>query len=137
VVAARGPRLRLAASWSGSRALLSTWPREARQGVIGAERREYSHAFLDQASSGSLLRVNPARRPPARIIRLGPEEAGNDLAGAGVKRTMRICGTLILSGLSADGAAQLALGLGLGADGATLVGIAAFFSNFMIALIAA
>jgi hypothetical protein len=81
--------------------------------------------------------VNPARRPPARIIRLGPEEAGNDLAGAGVKRTIRICGTLILSGLSADGAAQLALGLGLGADGATLAGIAAFFSNFMIALIAA
>jgi hypothetical protein len=40
---------------------------------------------------------------------------------------------LILSGLSADGAAQLALGLGLGADGATLAGIAAFFSNFMIA----
>jgi hypothetical protein len=116
---------------------LSTWPREARQGVIGAKGWEYSHAFLDQASSGSLLRVNPARRPPARIIRLGPEEAGNDLAGAGVKRTMRICGTLILSGLSADGAAQLALGLGLGADGATLAGIAAFFSNFMIALIAA
>jgi hypothetical protein len=44
---------------------------------------------------------------------------------------------LILYGLSADGAAQLALGLGLGADGATLAGIAAFFSNFMIALIAA
>jgi hypothetical protein len=79
----------------------------------------------------------PGPTAPARIIRLGPEEAGNDLAGAGVKRTIRICGTLILSGLSADGAAQLALGLGLGADGATLAGIAAFFSNFMIALIAA
>ena len=76
--------------------------------------------------------MNPARRPRARIIRLGPEEAGDDLAGAGVKRTIRICGTLILSGLSACGAAQLALGLGLGADGATMAGIAAFASNFFM-----
>ena len=70
-----------------------------------------------------------------RLIR---EAAGNDLAGAVVKRAIRICGAVILSGLSAYGAAQLALGLDLGADGATLASIAAFASNFfMIALIAA
>jgi hypothetical protein len=69
-----------------------------------------------------------------RLIR---ETAGNDLAGT-VVRAIRICGAVILSGLSAYGAAQLVLGLGLGADGATLAGIAAFSSNFfMIALIAA
>jgi hypothetical protein len=69
-----------------------------------------------------------------RLIR---EAAGNDLAGAPVKRAIRIFGTVILSGLSAYGAAQLALGLDLGAEGATLASIAAFSSNFfMIALIA-
>jgi hypothetical protein len=69
--------------------------------------------------------------------RLIHEAAGNDLAGAVVKRAIRICSAIILSGLSACGAAQLALGLDLGADGATLASIAAFSSNFfMIALIA-
>jgi hypothetical protein len=69
-----------------------------------------------------------------RIIR---EAAGNNLAGAAVKRAIRIFGTVILSGLSAYGAAQLALGLDLGVDGATLASIAAFSSNFlMIALTA-
>jgi hypothetical protein len=74
----------------------------------------------------------------ANIDRLIREAASNDLAGAVVKRAVRIFGTVILSGLSAYGAAQLALGLDLGADGATLASIAAFSSNFLvIALIAA
>ena len=65
------------------------------------------------------------------------EAAGNDLTVAVVKRAIRICGAVILSGFSAYGAAQLALGLDMGADGVTLAGIAAFSSNFfMIALIA-
>jgi hypothetical protein len=69
-----------------------------------------------------------------RLIR---EAAGNDLAGAVVNRAICICGAVILSGLSAYGAAQLAFGLGLGAEGATLACIAAFSSNFfMIMLIA-
>jgi hypothetical protein len=70
-----------------------------------------------------------------RLIR---EAAGNDLAGAAVKRAIHICGAVILSGFSAYGAAQLALSLDLGTDGATLASVAAFSSNyFMIALIAA
>jgi hypothetical protein len=58
--------------------------------------------------------------------RLMSAAAGNDLAGAVVKRAICTCGAVILSGLSAYGAAQLALLLGLGADGATLASIAAF-----------
>jgi hypothetical protein len=45
-------------------------------------------------------------------------------------RLIRVCGTAILSALSAFGASQLALLLGLGPAVATLASIVAFLCNF-------
>jgi hypothetical protein len=49
-----------------------------------------------------------------------------------MKRVMYVGGTVILSGLSAFGAAQVAFGLGLGPEAATLACIAGFIGNFFM-----
>jgi hypothetical protein len=48
------------------------------------------------------------------------------------RRILHIGGTFVLCGLSAYGAAHLALGFGLGFEGATLACITAFFCNFFM-----
>ena len=48
------------------------------------------------------------------------------------RRILHIGGTFVLSGLSAYGAARLALDFGLGFEGATLACTAAFFCNFFM-----
>ena len=49
-----------------------------------------------------------------------------------MKRLIYVGAVVLLSGLSAFGAAQLVLGLGLGAVAATFAGIAAFVGNFLL-----
>jgi hypothetical protein len=48
------------------------------------------------------------------------------------RRILHIGGTFVLSGLSAYGAAHLALGFGLRFEGATLACTTAFFCNFFM-----
>jgi hypothetical protein len=48
------------------------------------------------------------------------------------RRILHVGGTFVLSGLSAYGAAHLALGFSLGFEGATLACTTAFFCNFFM-----
>jgi hypothetical protein len=47
-----------------------------------------------------------------------------------IQRVLRTVGMVTLCGLSAYGAAQLALGLGIGFEGATMACVGGFFGNF-------
>jgi hypothetical protein len=56
--------------------------------------------------------------------------------GTSMKRAVYIIAVVLLSGLAAFGAAELSLALGLGPEAAILAGLAAFFGNLFMIIVA-